>query len=203
MHVVIARPDHGQLFAVAEGQAGHFTTAQAVAAGFARSTHTYHVRAGNWLRVHRGIYRLRRFPAGEHDQLVLWALWSRGADGEPLGVYSHATALALRDLSDINPGKLHMTVPPSFRRNSATPAPLVLHKAALAPSETVAGPGFRMTTVARAVIDLAESGMADRGLIAQALREARRRGMLTKAEVKAALAGRDVPGWLRNLLEQP
>jgi predicted transcriptional regulator of viral defense system len=37
--------------------------------------------------------------------------------GVPQGIYSNETALSLNDLSDLHPSKLHMTVPPSFRRN--------------------------------------------------------------------------------------
>ena len=29
-----------------------------------KNTHPYHVHAGNWVREHRGIYRLVRFPRG-------------------------------------------------------------------------------------------------------------------------------------------
>ena len=47
-----------RLYEMAEGQQGFFTTKQAKAAGFAENTHPYHVQAGNWIREHRGIYRL-------------------------------------------------------------------------------------------------------------------------------------------------
>ena len=59
MHAAATTPDHEQLFAIAESQCGYFTMAQALEAGFARSTHSYHVKVGNWLREHRGIYRLQ------------------------------------------------------------------------------------------------------------------------------------------------
>jgi hypothetical protein len=61
----VAKPDSEQLFDIAEAEQGYFTTAQAVEAGYARSTHTYHVNTGNWVREHRGIYRLRRYPQSE------------------------------------------------------------------------------------------------------------------------------------------
>ena len=121
----------------------------------------------------------------------------------PKGVYSHATALRLRELSDANPAKLHMTVPPAFRRNSPVPPPLVLHKARLEPWEIVAGPGYAVTTVMRAITDLAQSGQGDRDIIAQALREGLRRGLVTCGEIKCALACPAVPAWLRKLLEKP
>lgn len=199
MRAVISQPDHEQLFAFAESQDGYFTMAQALEAGFARSTHSYHVKVGNWLREHRGIYRLRQYPRTENGHLVLWSLWSRGRRGEPQGVYSHATALALRDLSDANPSKLHMTVPPGFRRNSETPAVLVLHKARLDPHEVIQERGYSITTAMRAILDSAESGDAD--MLKQALIEGLRRGLITKKEIKQAKTREHLAPALKQLLE--
>jgi len=95
-----------RLFDLAEQQQGFFTTKQAKAAGFAENTHPYHVQAGNWIREHRGIYRLALFPAPDRPDLVLWSLWSRNRKEEVDGVYSHQTALSLYELSDLNPAKL-------------------------------------------------------------------------------------------------
>ncbi len=75
------------------------------------------------VRVRRGIYRLVHFPASEHEDLVVLWLWA-----EQAGVFSHETALALHDLSDALPGKVHLTVPASWRRRRLrVPAGLVLH----------------------------------------------------------------------------
>src|ERR1700690_2988515 len=116
---------HGQvsrrLSEFAEQQQGFFTTKQAKAAGFSENTHAYHVQVGNWIREHRGIYRLALFPAADRPDLVLWALWSRNRNEEVEGVYSHQTALNLYALSDLSPAKLHMTVPADFRRSSNIP----------------------------------------------------------------------------------
>ena len=90
------------------------------------------MKVGNWIREYRGIYRLALFPMAEHPDLVKWALWSRNRNEAPEGVYSHRTALSLYELSDLNPAKLHMTVPAHFRRNSEIPGILGLHYADLA-----------------------------------------------------------------------
>ena len=66
-----------RLYEIAEAQQGFFTTKQAKAVGFAENTHPYHVQAGNWIREHRGIYRLASFPRGERPDLMLWSLWSQ------------------------------------------------------------------------------------------------------------------------------
>lgn len=202
MCAAISAPDRDRLFAVAESQNGYFTMAQALEAGFARSTHSYHVSAGNWIREHRGIYRLRHFPMTENSQLTLWYLWSRGRHGEPQGVYSHTTALALRDLSDVNPVKLHMTVPPEFRRNSEMPSVLVLHKARLDPAEIVRERGLAMTTPMRAVTDSAASGDADPDLLRQALVEGLRRGIITRSEIKRTKDRTDLPPWFHQMLDE-
>lgn len=202
MHAALSPPDHAELFAIAESQDGYFTMAQALAAGFARSTHSYHVKAGNWVREQRGIYRLKRFPASDTNHLALWSLWSRDRRGEPQGVYSHTTALALRELSDANPARIHMSVPPAFRRNSTQPPVLVLHKAVLDPLEIVRERGYALTTPMRAVLDSAVFGDADPGMLRQALEEGLRRGLVTKAQVRHAMGRTDLPPWMNRMLKE-
>ncbi len=194
--------DHDHLFAIAESQDGYFTMAQALEAGLGRSTHSYHVKEGNWLREHRGIYRLRQYPQTEHGHLVLWSLWSRDRQGEPQGVYSHTTALSLCDLSDANPSKLHMTVPPGFRRNGETPSVLVLHKSRLAPHEVIRERGYAITTAMRAILDSAASGDADMDMLQAAVGQGLRRGLITRTEIKQAKSRVDLDPELRRILNK-
>jgi predicted transcriptional regulator of viral defense system len=175
-----------RLFDFAEQQQGFFTTKQAKAAGFAENTHPYHVQAGNWVRERRGIYRLALYPAADRPDLVLWALWSRNRDEEVEGVYSHQTALSLYDLSDLNPAKLHMTVPSDFRRNSEIPGILVLHYADLPKSDVQAGSGFKFTRPLRTILDIIETGTVERNFIRQALRQAVERGLITRQQIRSA-----------------
>lgn len=173
-----------RLFDVAEGQQGFFTAKQAKAAGFAENTHPYHVQAGNWIREHRGIYRLALFPSAERPDLVRWALWSKNRDEVMEGVYSHQTALSLYDLSDLNPAKLHMTVPTRFRRNSEIPAILVLHYADLAGDDVQTAQGFKYTRPLRTILDLIEADSVERTFLRQAMRQALHRGLITRSELK-------------------
>src|SRR5271165_1922058 len=161
-----------RLFEFAEQQQGYFTTKQAKAGGFAENTHPYHVQVGNWIREHRAIYRLALFPTTDRPELVLWALWSRNRNEEVEGAYSHHTALSLYDLSDLNPAKLHMTVPTNFRRNSEIPGVLVLHYADLPASDVKAVQGFKMTPPLRAILDLIELGTVEPTFIRQAITQA-------------------------------
>jgi|ERR1051325_5265070 predicted transcriptional regulator of viral defense system len=173
-----------RLFEIAESQQGFFTAKQAKAAGFAENTHPYHVQVGNWIREHRGIYRLAFFPPAEHPDLVKWALWSQNRDEEMEGVYSHQTALSLHELSDLNPARLHMTVPSHFRRNSEIPAILVLHYAELPAGDIQTAQGFKYTRPLRTIIDLIEADTVERTFLRQALRQALHRGLITRSEVK-------------------
>ena len=173
-----------RLFDIADQQQGFFTTKQAKAAGFAENTHPYHVQVGNWIREHRGIYRLALYPATDRPDLVLWALWSRNRNEEIEGVYSHHTVLSFYNLSDLNPAKLHMTVPTDFRRNSEIPGILVLHYADLPESDIETAQGFRLTRPLRAILDLIEAGTVERNFIRQALRQAVDRGLITRQQIR-------------------
>jgi Transcriptional regulator, AbiEi antitoxin len=173
-----------RLFDLAEQQQGYFTTKQAKAAGFAENTHPYHVQAGNWIREHRGIYRLVQFPATDRPDLALWALWSKNRKEEVEGVYSHHTALSLYDLSDLNPAKLHMTVPARFRRNSEIPSILTLHHGDLPESDIQSGPGYKYTRPLRTIVDLIEAGTVEKNFIRQAVRQAVDRGLITRQQIR-------------------
>jgi predicted transcriptional regulator of viral defense system len=174
-----------RLFEIAEEQQGFFTTKQAKAAGFAENTHPYHVQVGNWIREYRGIYRLALFPAADRPDLVLWSLWSRNRNEEVEGVYSHETALSLYELSDVNPAKLHMTVPTHFRRNSDIPGILVLHYADLPEGDVQTAQGFKFTRPLRTILDLIEAGTVERAFIRQALRQAIDRGLITRQQIRS------------------
>lgn len=187
-----------RLFEIAEQQQGFFTTKQAKGAGFAENTHPYHVQVGNWIREHRGIYRLALFPTADRPDLVLWALWSRNRNEEVEGVYSHQTALSLYDLSDVNPSKLHMTVPINFRRNSAIPRILVLHYAGLLESDVQTAQGFKFTRPLRTILDVIEAGTVERNFIRQAIRQAVDRGLITRQQIRNS----QLSGPARKIIEE-
>lgn len=172
-----------KLYEIAQSQQGFFTTKQATRAGFTEPTHPYHVRAGNWIREHRGIYRLTEFPTTDRPDLMLWYLWSQNRLEIPQGTYSHSTALSLQELSDLMPSKVHMTVPKEFRRN-VIPDILVLHRAELKPSEVQEMHGVRVTRPLRTITDLLQGAGTDRSQLKLALDEALRRGLIVRKEIE-------------------
>ncbi|MDP2599402.1 MAG: hypothetical protein Q8P84_01525 [Deltaproteobacteria bacterium] len=189
-----------RLFETASAQQGYFTARQAIAVGYRINNHTYHVKQGNWIREHRGIYRLSNFPMGPDDQYVLWTLWSCNQKGELQGVYSFDTALSIYDVSDVMPAKLHMTVPKKFRRNSEIPSVLVLHREDLDQRDFQTMRGFRVTTPLRTILDITAAGLIEDHLIQQAVTEFMHRGLLTR---KDALSIVDrVPGTAKFFIER-
>ena len=171
------------LYQLAEGQQGLFTARQATQAGYDERSHPYHVKSGNWVKEHRGIYRLKNFPYSPDSQLSLWSLWSCNKKGETQGVYSHETALQIYNLSDLSPSKLHLTVPVNFRRGSPIPDILVLYKATLKPSEWRTIAGYRVTTPTRTLFDMLCSDIS-KAVISQIVKEGISRGLFPKQKLK-------------------
>ena len=188
------------LFDLAEGQQGYFTAKQAKDVGYLLGSQAHHVKAGNWVRVVRGVYRLARFPQSGEEQLVIYALWSRNRAGEPEGVYSHQTALSIHELSDVNPAKLHMTVPPAFRRSAKVPGILALHHALLGEKDVEPRQGFIVTRPLRTIADLAAAESVARDIIQQALTEGRQLGLITEREISELRRQGQLAKWFDKLL---
>ncbi len=198
----LPKPDLAALFDIVEEQQGLFTARQATQLGFKLGSQHHHVKVGNWFREQRGIYRLTRFPQADEAQLVLWHLWSQNRAGDPQGVYSHETALSIHGLSDVMPAKLHLTVPPDFRRNRTIPKVLVLHRAPLAPQDVEARRGFRVTRSLPTILMLARAGRIAPDLLAAALAQGRSRGLILRSELDRAEEDASLPAWFLALLKE-
>lgn len=172
------RPEWDRLFEIAAAQEGLFTTKQAAEAGYSPQLLVHHVRRGRVARVRRGVYRLVHFPAGEHEDLVAIWLWTERA-----GVMSHATALALHELSDVLPAVHYVTLPASWSaRRLRVPRGIELHHADL-PAEDRGWVGpIPVTSVLRTLNDCAKGGLSPE-LLQQAAEQALRRGLVTRDEL--------------------
>lgn len=178
------KKSYNRLFQIASRQQGFFTTKQAIEAGYASNVHPFHVKARNWIREMRGVYRISNYPQSERPDLVLWSLWSCGHSGKPQGVFSHQTALSIYDLSDLNPAKLHITVPPNFRRFNAIPKALILHKGLVPESDIETMQGFRVTRPPRSILDLIAEKTVSEDFIEQAAKESYDKGYINRSKVK-------------------
>ena len=190
-----------KLFQIAEGQHGYFTAKQAASAGFLPTNFTYHVRSGTWTHKGRGIYRLRNFPISRESQLAFFALWSRNREDEIQGVYSHETALSIQDLSDVNPSKLHMTVPKTFRKSVDTPKVLVLHFENLGQSEIQTINGIKITSPLRTLIDVFKSPTSHE-FVEQAVQQAYGKGLISLSDIKSSSVPQEISSQFLKWLDR-
>ena len=96
--------------------------------------------------------------------------------------YPHETALAVYELSDVNPVKVHVTVPREYRiRRKEVPDVFVFHRADLAEAEMTRHEGIPIVTPERAIRD-AHAGHVGEALVAQAIDDGERGGLLTGAQ---------------------
>ena len=99
--------------------------------------------------------------------------------------------MAVHEISDLMPAKIHMTVPPGFRK---TPSPvIVLHRDRLAPHEIEQRDGFRVTTPLRTLIDAARVAV-DPERLSAAVRNAIQKGLLADRLIEAAVTTLQGPG---------
>lgn len=178
-------PNWDDLFELASAQEGYFTTEQAAEVGYSPQLIAHYLRARQFARARRGVYRIVHFPAGEHEELAVIWLWS-----ERIGTFSHETALALHGLSDVLPARVHLTLPSEWkRRRLRVPDDVMLHFADVSPRERAWFGAVPATSAGRTLNDSARSGLSPE-LLQQAARQALRRGLVTKtelADVEAAL----------------
>jgi predicted transcriptional regulator of viral defense system len=166
---------HRALHVIAYRQAGYFTAEQARRAGFSYQVQKHHVDRGNWFRVDRGIFRLPDWPATIEDVYVRWSLWSGGR-----GVVSHQTALAVHGLGALDAARIHLTVPPGFRARDEA---VVTHVGALPEDDVVARAGYRVTSVPRTILDVAQV-MALQEPVDDAVADAVAQGLVMASELR-------------------
>jgi predicted transcriptional regulator of viral defense system len=165
-----------RLFRLAAEQGGYFTAAQARTLGYSYQAQAYHVGAGNWLRVDRGLFRLAEWLPEVHDDLARWTLWSKGR-----AIISHETALSVHGIGEFESPRVHLTVPPGFTMRDDA---VVLHFAELPREDVDERPGFRTTTPVRTVIDIAAQS-PDQDQLNRVIHDARHAGLLTLRTLRA------------------
>jgi predicted transcriptional regulator of viral defense system len=164
------------IYEIAADQHGYFTAAQARESGIDPRTVVMMERRGSTERVSHGLYRLVHFPLSPNALYMEATLWPARARG----VLSHESALALYELSDVNPAKVHITVPRRFRVRRARPAFLTVHHADLAESDVDVFDGIPVTTPERAIRDCHATHLGP-ALVRQAIEDGRRMGVLSRA----------------------
>ena len=177
----IEATDRRGLETLALEQGGYFDRRDALSHGISDSLLRYHTQTGRFERVLPGVYRLRIAPISPHDEHLLAWVWTNYR-----GAISHESALALYDLADILPSRIHLTVPRPFHRISA---PFRVHLAPLPGEDVRTYNRLLVTTPARSIVDAAATG-TDPAQIHKAVRESLDRGLLDPDTLRAAAARR-------------
>jgi predicted transcriptional regulator of viral defense system len=134
-----------------------------------------------------GLYRVVAFPSTQYDEFHEAVLWANG-----VGVIGGDAALALWDLTDVNPRTIEIIVPPNYqpRRQGHERYKTKRRKVADADIETV--DNIPVLAVRVAIADAIKAGVAGE-LIEQAITNARGRkliGPVTESRLRVQLADR-------------
>lgn len=167
------------IYEIAADQAGYLTVAQARSAGVDPMALVMMERRDTLERVSHGVYRLVQFPHGELAEYMEASLWPVGARG----VISHESALALYGVSEVNPAKIHITVPAGYRVRRQAPARLKLHRAQLPEADRTVFEGVPVTTVGRTIRDC-QASFVGAEILRQAVADAERRGLVPRREAR-------------------
>lgn len=170
----------GELFdklaELASDQYGYVTQSDARELDIERSALVKMAHRGAIEHVSYGLYRVKLFPRTQFDPYMEAVLWPAGVRG----VISHASALVLYELSNVNPSKIHMCVPSSHRPRRAIPREYEVHRENLDPDEVSKYEGIPIVTAEKAIVQ-AHSAALGPELVGQAIDAAYSSGMLSKA----------------------
>lgn len=164
------------LYRIAEDQGGYFSLSQVYDVGIRRSQIYRAVKQGTIERVLPGVYRLIMFPANQFEEIYA-AFVSMGEQA----VVGYETALYLYGLSDIIPSDIHLIMPRSSSRRRKH---VKMHTNKLDQQEITYFEGFRITTVARTIIDVLASH-ADLDQVRMAITQAISQGLTTREKLVA------------------
>ena len=134
------------LYEIAEDQGGYFSLSQAESVGIRRNQIYRDIKHSKIERVYPGVYRLALFPANQYEEIYA-AVVSIGEEA----IVGFETALYVYGLSDIIPSEIHIIVPRSSSRRRTH---IKMHTNQLDDQDITSFEGFRITTVARTLVDV-------------------------------------------------
>lgn len=173
------REAYSTVYDIAADQHGYITARQAEEAGVQKMALVMMERRGAVERVSRGVYRLVHFPIGSAAEYIEAVLWPATV----VGTLSHESALALYDVSDVNPGRIHITVPRDLRMRRVVPPRLAVHHADVPDEDRDVYDGIPVTKLARTLRDCRAAGLGDE-VLGRALLDAEREGLVVRREAE-------------------
>lgn len=164
---------YSAVFEVAAESFGYIKVEQAREVDVSPKTLHMMTKRGTLEHVSTGLYRVVALPPSAHSEYMEASLWPRGAQG----VVSHDSALVLHELSDVNPAKIHITLPTGYRITRPVPPVYAIHGADLGDHDIEQVNGIPVTTPARTIMDCCRAHLGP-ALIRQAIDDGLRKGLL-------------------------
>ncbi|MEU4361929.1 type IV toxin-antitoxin system AbiEi family antitoxin domain-containing protein [Promicromonospora sp. NPDC023987] len=168
------------LWDVALDQHGFVTLSDARRLGISEGAVAMLARRRKIERVATAIYRFPRFPTSPNAPYMQAVLWT----GDPRACLSHETALAAYEVSDINPGRIDVTVPRNRRIRRSGGDFYAVHHEDLADDEIGWWDEIPTVTLATAIRQSIDSGVPTY-LIRQALERSAAAGRLHAVDEQA------------------
>jgi len=168
-----------------------------VSAGITATTVSRMEKAGELIRLGRGLYQLPDAPASAHHDLAIVA------KAVPTGVVCLVSALAFHELTDVIPSRVWIAIGPKDRKPSLTYPALQIVRFSLAHMKSgierhvIDGVDVSITTPARTIVDLFRYRQSQGrrfksspglGVALEGLREALRKRKATPAEIARCAA---------------
>jgi len=166
---------------IAADYGGMVTVQQAVADGISPMQLVLLERRGRLERAARGLYRFPTWPTDELRQYHFATLWPQSHRKLSYAVVSHESAIELYNLTQLNPGVVHVTVPRKTRISRDTPAWLQLHFEDIDDRDRTFERGVPVVSIPRAIEELSPYGT---DLVHRAVSEARERRLLREDELE-------------------
>ena len=171
-----------ELHALAEEHEGLLTSKEARSLGIQDSVLVRLAQRGRLERMSRGVYRIAHYPTDRLAQYREAVLWAQASHHGPERIaLSHETALLIYGISDLNPSRVHLTVPKSARLRRERPEWITVHQADLTEKEVGQHEGMPVTTVSRSIMDVFSTTHRT-DIVRQAITEALRDGLLNSAQ---------------------
>jgi predicted transcriptional regulator of viral defense system len=161
---------------------GLFSSWEAGQAGIPRALVVQLAHRGRIRRVAQGIYQFPSWPTTglqQYHEAVLWASAHRDLE---YALVSHDSALELYNLTLLNPGVIHVTLPPKTRISRIPPSWMRLHFENVDANDRRWERGVPIVSIARAIEDVAPVHGMD--VVHRAVSEARERHLLREDEVQ-------------------
>jgi predicted transcriptional regulator of viral defense system len=165
---------------------GLFMVQEAVAAGIRRALIVQLADRGRLERVGQGLYRFPSWPSSELQQYHEALLWPQTRHDLAYALVSHDSALELYNLTQLNPGVIHVTIPLRTRIIRETPTWVRFHRADVEERDRTWERGVPAVTVTRTIEDIAATHGID--IVHRAVSEACERRLLREDELARLVA---------------